>query len=210
MTKNKYAFSVLLVLAAAFGFFAAMVYQTGTFLTITDAIQKWSLWASFATCASALIAAGAIWVAVWSYRSQVEQSKITLAVQILMKLEDDFDNPRMRAKRTRAAKALQSQPNKGTADIDAILDFFEGVALYEQSGAIETKFVWHGFYLWFSYYYHLTKIYRTEVRQDDSETWADLERLYQRTSSFEGQNQPRSPTPAEQAEFLRDEIALVD
>lgn len=152
----------------------------------------------------------ALGVAVWSYRSQVQQSKITLAVQILMKLEDDFDNPRMRAKRARAAKALQSQPGKGTADVDAILDFFEGVALYEQSGAIKTKFVWHGFYLWFSYYYHLTMAYRTEVRQDDPQTWADLERLYQRTSAFEDQNQPRSPTPAEQAEFLADEIALVD
>ncbi|MFL9994256.1 hypothetical protein PQR34_25890 [Paraburkholderia sediminicola] len=210
MTKNKYAFSVLLLLAAAFGFFAAMVYQTGTFLTITDAIQKWSLWASFATCASALIAAGAIWVAVWSYRSQVEQSKITLAVQILMKLEDDFDNPRMRAKRARAAKALRSQPREGTADIDAILDFFEGVALYERSDAIGAEFVWHGFYLWFSYYYHLTTAYRTEVRKDDAKTWADLDRLYTQTSFFEGKNQPLTPTPAEQAEFLSDEIALLD
>ncbi|MEQ5838273.1 hypothetical protein N0A02_02315 [Paraburkholderia acidicola] len=210
MRKNKYVPAVLLILAAALGFFTAMVYQTGTFLTVTDAVQRWSLWGALATCASALIAAGAICVAVWSYRSQVQQSKITLAVQVLMKLEDDFDNPRMRAKRARAAKALQSQPREGTADIDAILDFFEGVALYERSGAIETEFVWHGFYMWFSYYYHLTRSYRTEVRQDDSETWADLENLYQRLSAFESEDQPQYPTPAEMAEFLNDEIALVD
>ncbi|OXI85718.1 hypothetical protein CFB50_13810 [Burkholderia sp. AU33423] len=105
---------------------------------------------------------------------------------------------------------MQTQPREGTADIDAILDFFEGVALYERSGAIETEFVWHGFYMWFSYYYHLTKSYRTEVRQDDSETWADLESLYQRLSAFEGTAQPQYPTPAEMAEFLNDETALAD
>jgi len=178
--------------------------------TVTDAVQRWSLWGALATCASALIAAGAVCAAVWSYRSQVQQSKIALAVQVLMKLEDDFDSPRMRAKRARAAKALQNRPHEGTADIDAILDFFEGVALYERSGVIETEFVWHGFYMWFSYYYHLTNRYRTEVRQDDSKTWADIESMYQRLSAFEGVDQPKHPTSAEIAKFLNDETALAD
>nr|WP_144020655.1 hypothetical protein [Burkholderia sp. AU33423] len=109
MTKNKYVLAVLLILAAVFGFFVAMVYQTGTFLTVTDAVQRWSLWGAVATCASALIAAGAICVAVWSYRAQVQQSKITLAVQVLMKLEDDFDSPRMRAKRKRVTSTVVTE-----------------------------------------------------------------------------------------------------
>ncbi|SFT45607.1 DUF4760 domain-containing protein [Paraburkholderia aspalathi] len=210
MTKDKYSLAVFLVLAAAIGFYLATVYQTGTFLKVANAVQRWSLWGSFATCASALFAACAVWVAVWSFHSQVQQSKITLGVEVLMKLNDDFDSQRMRTKRALAAKSLKDHPGEGTADIDAVLDFIEGVALFERRGVIETEFVWHDFYEWFSPYYHLTKTYRAEVRNRDSTIWVDLEGLYQRVSPFQGADQPRHPTPAELTEFLNDEIMLVD
>jgi hypothetical protein len=211
MTKNKYLLAALALLVVGLAaFYGGGAYQTAHLVKANENIQRWNLWGSYATCVSAAVAAVAAGIAAWSFHIQVQQSKTTLGVDVLLKLDNDFGSPRMLAKRARAATALKDQPGKGNSDINGVLDFFEGVALFERRGVIETEFVWHSFYEWFSTYYYLTQAYRAEERKRDHTVWLDLDGLYERVSLFQGADQPRHPTPAEVTEFLNDEIALVD
>jgi hypothetical protein len=182
---------VLLAIGATLGFLLATVYHAGDLLNSDDAVKKWTVWGAGGTCISALIATIAVFFTMWSYRSQVQQSKIMLGVEVLMKLNDDFDGQRIRVKRARAAKALKEHTGDGYSDINSVLDFFEGVALFERRGVI-------------------TKSYRDDARKADSTTWEDIDGLYERVSAFQGDEQARYPTPGEIAEFLNDEIALGD
>lgn len=210
MTKSKCLLAALaLFVVGVAAFYGGGVYQAAHLVKANEDIQRWGLWGSYATCVSALVAAVAAGIAAWSFHTQTKQSKTTLGVDVLLKLDNDFSNPRMLAKRARAATALKGQPGKGSNDINGVLDFFEGVALFERRGVIETEFVWHTFYEWFATYYYLTQAYRAEERKRDPSVWADLDGLYERVSLLQGKDQPRHPTPAELTEFLNDEIALV-
>jgi hypothetical protein len=204
--------AALLFGGIAVGVFAATVYRTGNFLTSADATQKWSIWSSIGTCLGSIVAVIGVGVAAWSFRSQVQQSKITLGADMLFKLTETFDSPRMHETRYRASHYLQSiglkdSGLKGNSHVDTVLDFFEQVALLERRGAIQTEFVWHAFYEWIFNYYHLTKNYRVEVRKSDPTVWADLEMLYARILARQGADAATCPTHNELIAFVREEQA---
>ena len=197
----------------AVGVFAATAYHTGDFLSSADATQKWSIWSSIGACLGSSAAVIGVGVAAWSFRSQVQQNKITLGADMLFKLTETFDSPRMHETRYCASHYLQSTELKksglnSNSHVNAVLDFFEQVALLERRGAIQTEFVWHAFYEWIFNYYHLTKNYRAEVRKSDPTVWADLEMLYARVLERQGADAATSPTHSELIAFVGEEQAL--
>lgn len=209
-----------LVLSASFllggltvGVFAATAYHTGDFLSSADATQKWSIWSSIGACLGSFAAVIGVGVAAWSFRSQVQQSKITLGADMLLKLTETFDSPRMHEARYRAAHYLQSTGLRDSglisnSHVDTVLDFFEQVALLERRGAIQTEFVWHAFYEWIFNYYHLTKNYRAEVRRSDPTVWGDFEMLYARVLERQRADAATCPTHSELVAFVGEEQAL--
>jgi hypothetical protein len=197
----------------AVGVLAATVYHTGDFLNSADAAQRWSIWSSIGTCLGSFAAVIGVGVAAWSFRSQVQQSKITLGADMLFKLTETFDSSRMHEARYRASRYLQSAGRKDSgldsnSHVNTVLDFFEQVALLERRGAIQTEFVWHAFYEWIFNYYHLTKNYRAEVRKSDPTVWADLEMLYARILARQGTDAATFPTHNELLAFVSEEQSL--
>jgi len=192
---------------------AAAIYFATRILKPTDPAQFWTFVGSIGTCAGTVITAAGVLVAAFSFQSTTQQSRLSLGADMLLKLDDRFNAQGMREARARAAQKLKAQPQKTDGDVDRILDFFEGVALLERRGAIDTELVWHTFYHWLFHYYHLTKSYRTLVRESDPSVWADLEQLYIRIMSLQDRMRRAAvtrPTSSELASFVAEEVALSD
>jgi len=58
---------------------------------------------------------------------QLKHSRFALGVDLILKLEAQFDGPEVKGIRSQAASALQSDTN--AADVEPLLDFFETVGV---------------------------------------------------------------------------------
>lgn len=188
--------------------------------------QLWTIVGSVGTCAGAVAAAAGVLFAAFSFGATVQQSKLSLGADMVLKLDDRFKTPEMKNARARAAQKLATKALTSDENVDLVLDFFEQVALFERRSAIDTELVWHTFYHWFFNYYHLSKSYREYARQDDTSLWADIEQLYERIVMAQaGVRQSRTscltlckrtkktrglvPTTGELERFVNEEIALI-
>lgn len=157
------------------GFLAGLLWFAARLYSAAGTEQFWSAASAVGTIAGSLIAGFSFAVAAFSFRSQSKQNRISLATDMLMKLTDDFEGRRMHRARGMASEFLLNKSDQSNASVDAVLDFFEQVALLEKRGAIDIEFVWHAFYYWLFHYYYLTQHYRAAARSDDPTVWSDLQ-----------------------------------
>lgn len=123
----------------------------------------------------------------------LRHNRFSMGVEILARLQREFDGESMRIIRARASKSLLHPSTRENRDVDDILDFFENVALLEKRGAIDIELVWHAFYYWFTVYFDMTRAYRIEARTEDSTQWEDIERLYVRIQAEQMRRAEKAP-----------------
>ena len=159
----------------------------------------------------ALAAVVAAVVAVYATWTESRRSYFALGIDLLFKLEVNFDDDKMRTTRRAAAEALLRDEDKG--DVDDVLDFFEMVGMLLRRGALDDFMVWHNFFYWIHGYYLSNSDYIAESRSVDPTIWADLVELYKRMASIEKKERQCSDqqlqlTEKELTEFLEEEMTV--
>lgn len=102
------------------------------------------------------------------------------AVDLIVKLDDDFHSTEMRQLRRTAATALLDKTKTHPTDAIIILDFFEKVGCLTRYRVLDKRMVWHEMYHWIHRYYLAAFDYITMMRtmQKDDTLWEDLDYLH--------------------------------
>ena len=161
--------------------------------------------------ASGAIAAFAALIVASFNSLQLKQSQFALGVDIILKLEAAFDAPDMNEARIQAATALKADPN--TADIEAVLDFFETVGVLLRRHAIDGEITWSSFSYWVLRYAALASdaIEARRKAEADDTYYEEFDFLVKSMTVFEIKKRRLKKPPffpkAVLASFLEDEMA---
>lgn len=96
-------------------------------------------------------------------------------------------------------------------ELDAILDFFQGMEMLIDKAAIDKELVWSYFSLWLLCYYELSKDYIEFWRNKDPNNWEDVILLHKRLVKIENKENPHKyqpPSTEDLLAFIEDEINL--
>lgn len=116
----------------------------------------------------------AIIVSLMIHKRESRQSRLSLAADLVSRLDREFNSEQFREKRKSAATALRKDTSSETRSADYILDFFERVALLTNKGALDREMVWNTFFYWFHRYRHCARDRIEVIRKDDPTIWADF------------------------------------
>lgn len=127
----------------------------------------------------------AIIISLVVHKRESRQSRLSLAADLISRLDAEFNTEQFREKRKSAATALRKDAGSGTRSADYILDFFERVALLTNKGALDREMVWNTFFYWFHRYRHCARDRIEVVRKDDPTIWTDFIDLYDNLEMME-------------------------
>lgn len=165
----------------------------------------WEFWTAIGTISLALIALVTLYF-------QNRSVKLTLAIDISMKLDDRFEAKRFCEARSRAAMALKLHENE--VDAEDIFDFFETVGLFTRIGALTPGIAHSRFFHWINLYWNAGRDH-IRMRQKNSKlVWRDFEALYNSVLDVERRKDPNSRdlelTASDIAIYLDEEIGLIE
>ncbi|MGB9730136.1 DUF4760 domain-containing protein [Caldisericum sp.] len=150
-------------------------------------------------------------VAVITILSERQISRFTLSVELLLILEDRFNNEKMIRHRQMAAKSLLKDKTDYNNSIMEILTFFEMIGLLIKRRALDEEMVWEMFCEEICYYYMASKKIIEDDQSKDPAFWRNLDELYKRISSIDkkkGGNDHNNSNKTEQVKsFLEGEAA---
>ncbi|MBL0212125.1 MAG: hypothetical protein IPQ13_14620 [Holophagaceae bacterium] len=144
---------------------------------------------------------------------QVRLSRLALGVDLLLKLEGQFNSSMMRDTRMKAAKALKD--GEESAELDEILGFFETLGLLVHRGAVNEELVWNSFSSWVLPYAALAQDYIKSKRKADSDGtyWMELDHLTKQLKHTEKKKRKLKTLPTisnkSLEEFLEIEANLI-
>ena len=129
---------------------------------------------------AALAAVVGVGVSAYTIVADGKRTRQALSMDLLMRVLERFEAADFRNTRARAANYLLKPPivdRDGIAALDAVLNFFETLALYEGRGAIDCEAIWHTFGVWLMMYRSAGREYITEVRRSDPLAFREFLRL---------------------------------
>ena len=142
---------------------------------------------SIATIVLVLVTAILVLVTAGAFYFQNRHNRFALGIDLLLKLDDQFDTPMMRASRRKASTYLkEKQRIHNGSDVsiddlehslDAVLDFFDQVGYFLKRGALERGAVWSAFYHQVHHWYSNAEEYITSQRQRDATIWENFKYL---------------------------------
>jgi len=162
----------------------------------------------------ALAAVVAILVAIITMWFESRRSRFSIGVDIILKLDSEFNNKYFKEIRKQAAVAFSSGDlSQGSNAIDSILDFFEGIAFFAKCKAVDNKVVWHFFFSYMYRFWHLAYEYIKEERNNDPTLWTAIIDLYPRLLRIERRERRRlngyiNLTERDLEKFLYEESVL--
>lgn len=158
---------------------------------------------------AALGAVAAVAIVVLELRQHEQRDSLRAALEVLTHLDVEWSSEEMSKSRGAAASALlQARPSH---DVDDILDFFDQVAYLVQRGALDTETVWYRFYWPMANYWFASQDYVAKVRQEDPDTWNNLDPVMAELTAIELQRRKHTsadgkPTAEQSRRFFNDEI----
>jgi hypothetical protein len=164
------------------------------------------------TAVAALAAVATAVIIFFQVRQEARLNRLTMGVDSLLRLSEDWNSPRMTRIRRLAAKALlDGNPD---ANVDTVLDWFETVALMVRRGGFDEEFTWHTFYVWMAHYWVAGQDYIRDTQADEGEiTWGDFSKLMPRLFAREAGSEKWTPAEVypsmgDVQTFLEDEAQL--
>jgi hypothetical protein len=164
---------------------------------------------------SAVAALAAVVTAViifFQVRQEGRLNRLTMGVDALPRLSEDWNSSRMLGMRRRAARALlDGNPD---SNVDNVLDWFETVALLVKRGGFDEEFTWHTFYVWMAHYWVAAQDYIRDTQEEEGGiTWADFSDLMPRLFAREAGTEDWTaadvyPSLTDVQEFLDSETHL--
>ena len=132
-------------------------------------IASWP-WASIAAWIAIAVTIG---IASW----QIRTAKFVSGVDVLLRMEDEFQGEKMLIERKSAASVLLKKPNSTPEDMDDLLDFFESLGLLTRRGALDKEMVWNNFFYWAHRYWIAAEDYIAEKQKKDPTEWENFTKL---------------------------------
>jgi hypothetical protein len=137
----------------------------------------------------------------------LRHSRFALAVDIILKYEERFDEQGMRAARAAAAEALKAGTE--SPELEDVLGFFETIGLLVRRRAVTVEFASNTFAFWVLRYWQLAKS-RVEARREaesDSTLFENVEYLVDRFKKVERRSSsPTSFSDEQLSRFLEEEL----
>jgi len=147
-------------------------------------------------------------IAIFAVLKTNDTSRFCTGADLLIRLEERFTNKEMKAKRKKAAEAIQKSNYKNN-NVSTILDFFSVIAILAHKKVLDKEMIWRTFSSWLIPYYasleeHI-KLERKEKR--DQQLYKTLSNLYYELVTFETKESLAKLTDvAEIKKFYEDEI----
>jgi hypothetical protein len=145
-----------------------------------------------ATWIGVIVAVGGACIAGVTLISTQKSARLSLGIEVLLRLDERFDTKRMRCARSRAAVVLISllkneitPDNERLREADDILDFFEELGLMFKEGVLNERFLHSYFFTFISTYWEAAEKYISYARQQESAVWGGFKYLYQRMRAVE-------------------------
>ena len=172
-------------------------------------MDLYSLLTSIATVLGVLVALMAIII-------QMRQNRIALGVTLIRDMEKQFDDTEFKRIRLEVAMRLyfrkEAEPLPLSGEI--IMDFFDGMGIYQCKGAIDKEITWVMFYYWLGHYWQLLKKQADtfEAQHSGVEYYKNFRLLYHDMTIFGRKKRKMPPeneyfTKERLENFLKDEIA---
>ncbi len=121
----------------------------------------------------------AVLIAVITMWAESKRSRFSIGIDLILKLDNDFNNPTYKEIRKQAAVAFSSGDlSKGSNAIKDIINFFEGIAFFTKSGAVDKETVWHFFFSYMYRFWHFADKYIEEERNADPTLYTACIDLY--------------------------------
>ncbi len=113
---------------------------------------------------------------------QARQSRLALGVDLVLRLEEQFNSPEFHAARRTAAASLRREPDD---HLDTVIDFFETVGLLTRKRVLNAEVIWHELSYWIFGYWFYAQEYVMARRSHDPVRWTEFEWLYERMLGLE-------------------------
>jgi hypothetical protein len=134
-------------------------------------------WAAVAAVAALAAAIVAIY--------QASLTRMTLGADLMMKLEDRFEDPEFCAKRQKAAKALRAISPANRGDVEEVLDFFETLGLLVRREALDAEFAWSSFFYWLHGYHRWAESFIKDQQNISPNRYYELVSLHEKMLPIE-------------------------
>ncbi len=169
---------------------------------------------------SAMMAVISSLIAIYAIVHQSKRSSFALGMDLLFKINDQFNHPDFTLKRIAAAKFLLKLKDKTNydkwicPDLDEILDFFQTIASLIRRGALDKDIVWEYYSYWLNNYYAASEEYIKLCQKEFPQTYEGVELLHKLFVKLENKEYKftkrkyTDPSPAEIKRFLIDESNL--
>ena len=133
---------------------------------------------------TALMAIVSSLVAIYAVVNEGRRSGFSLRMDLLFKINDQFNHPDFTQKRKNAAKFILKLKDKqnyskwSSSDLDDILDLFQAVSSLTERGALDKDILWEYYSYWLLNYYEVSKEYIAFIQKEYPQTWESVEWLY--------------------------------
>jgi hypothetical protein len=114
------------------------------------------------TAIAALAALAAVGVAIY----QALLTRMTIGADLIMKLEDRFEEKSFLESREKAKRALKSNTEENKDHIENVFDFFETIGLLVRKKALDKELAWNSFFYWLHGYYRFAQSFIGEQQKD--------------------------------------------
>ena len=171
---------------------------------------NWTALAALAASVTALLALLTSVMIFRQVRHDSQRMRSTTALESIWRFDARWNSDDMVTARSAAAGALlNGQP---TRDVEAVLDFFDQMALLVSRGALDAEMVWYQFYWPMANYWFASQEHVRAIAADDPMRWEQLTKVMPRLVAIEAQRRKRTteqavPTAAQIKDFLTTESA---
>jgi hypothetical protein len=166
---------------------------------------------AYSTLGLAILSMVSVWIAYCAIKKQNEQVKksnenfkLSLGIDIIAKLDANFNSTDFRKMRLDAAQSLLNGIKIENAE--DVFDFFETLGLLVRLGALNDEVVHNFFFHWINLYWVAGKDYISSKQQDTKAVWQDFESLYQKIIEVEKEKDSNSADLYLGGDRLKDQL----
>jgi hypothetical protein len=134
--------------------------------------------------------------------------RLSLSVDLAIKLEERFNTEQFCQIRSDAARALLE--GRDLVRAEEVFDFFDTVGEMVKQGALSEEIVHSLFFHWINLYWNAARSYIAKEQEGTALVWQEFEKVYRRVLQIEKRKDPNSkdidPSTEHIREQLRDEL----
>jgi hypothetical protein len=166
---------------------------------------------AWATIILAIVSIASTWIAYSGIRSQTEEGRrsaksfrLSLSVDLALKLEERFNTERFCQIRSAAARALLE--GRDLVGAEEVFDFFDTVGEMVKQGALSEEIVHSLFFHWINLYWNAASSYIAREQEGTALVWQEFEKVYRRVLQIEKRKDPNSKDINPGIEHIREQL----